>query len=97
MVFRVNGVQIFNHLVKQFTFMLRNNPKTIIQGRIGTRGRIKYFFKAFGAIAILCIEWKTKIGNDPERLDAIAQVIAECDGKPDTLFVYTFGADALSV
>jgi len=71
---------VFNHIVKQFTFMLRNDPEIVIAGRIGTRGRIEYFFKAFGAIAILCIEMKFKIGNDMERLDAIAQVIAECDG-----------------
>lgn len=65
--------------------MLRNNPETIIDGRIGTRGRIEYHFKAFGAIAILCIEMKLGVGNEEERLKAIAQVIAECDGKPDTL------------
>jgi hypothetical protein len=60
--------------------LLRNNPETVIEGRIGTRGRIKYLFKAFDAVVILCIEAKLKIGNDVERLDAIAQVIAECDG-----------------
>jgi len=71
---------IFNHIVKQFSFVLRNEPETIIAGRIGSRGRVEYFFKAFGATAILCIEMKLKIENDTERLDAIAQVIAECDG-----------------
>jgi hypothetical protein len=77
------GLQIFNHLVKQFGFMLRNEPETIMASRIGTRGHIEYF-KIFGAIAILCIEMKLKIGNNKERLDAIAQVIAECDGMLDT-------------
>jgi len=62
--------------------MSRNNPET---GRIGTRGRIKYCFKVFGAVAILCVEMKPRVGNEEERLDAIAQVIAECDGKPDAL------------
>jgi len=61
--------------------MLRNNPETIIGGRIGTQGRIEYFFKTFGAVAILFIEMKLKVGNDAERLKAIAQVIAECGGK----------------
>lgn len=65
--------------------MLRNNPKTIIDGRIGTRGRITYYFKAFGAVAILCIEMKLGVGNEEERLKAIAQVIAECDGRPHML------------
>jgi hypothetical protein len=57
---------------------------------IGTRGRIEYFFKTFGAIGILCVEMKPKIGHDDERLDVIAQVIAECDGKPDALWGYPF-------
>jgi hypothetical protein len=70
---------VFNHLVKQFNFMLRNNPETMIGSRIGTHGRIEYF-KTFGAVAILFIEMKLKVGNDAERLKAIAQVIAECDG-----------------
>ena len=61
--------------------MLRNNPETMIGGRIGTQGRVEYFFKAFGAVAVLCIEMKFKVGNDDERLKIIAQVISECDGK----------------
>ncbi|KAF9505804.1 hypothetical protein BS47DRAFT_1385816 [Hydnum rufescens UP504] len=71
---------VFNHLVKLFTFMLRNQPETMVEGRIDTRGRVEYFFKTFGAVAILCIETKLKIGNNDERLATIAQVIAECDG-----------------
>ncbi|KAF8224600.1 hypothetical protein L208DRAFT_1310410, partial [Tricholoma matsutake] len=71
---------VFNHLVKQFGFMLRNNPETMIDGRIGMQGRIEYFFQTFGAVAILFIEMKLKVGNDADRLKAIAQVIAECDG-----------------
>ena len=82
--------QVFNHLVKQFTFMMRNEPETIISGRISTSGRIEYFFKTFGATAILCIEMKFKIGNQDERLEAIAQVIAECDGMLHTLQLRTF-------
>ncbi|KAF8223296.1 hypothetical protein L208DRAFT_1317370 [Tricholoma matsutake] len=69
--------QVFNHLVTQFNFMLRNNPETTI---VGTQGRIEYFSQTFGAVAILFIEMKLKVGNDAERLKAIAQVIAECDG-----------------
>ncbi len=80
-----HSAQIFNHLVKQLTFMFRNNPETFIDGRIGTRGRIEYFFKAFGAIAILCIEMKFLIGNEEECLDAVGQVISEGDGKLDVL------------
>ena len=88
-------LQIFNHLVKQFTFMIRNEPETIIAGRIGTGGRIGYFFKTFGATAILCIERKFRLGNEDERLEAIAQVIAECDGMFHTLRFRTFGCRLL--
>jgi len=65
--------------------MLRNNPETIIEGRNDTQGCIEYFFQAFGAIAILFIEMELKVGNDADRLKAIAQVIAESDGTPHVL------------
>ena len=47
-------------------------------------------FKTFGAVAVLCIEMKLKVGNDDERLEVIAQVIAECDGKPHASLAYIF-------
>ena len=61
-------LQVFNHLVKQFAFMLRNDPENIITS---TGSRVKYFFKTLGAIAIFCVEMTYKIGVDRERLDAI--------------------------
>ena len=70
--------------------MLRNKPETIIDGRIGTQGRIEYFFKTVGVVAVLCIEMKLKVGNDDERLKIIAQVIAKCDGKPRASLAYIF-------
>ena len=70
-------LQVFNHLVRQFKFMIRNEPETTISD---TGGRVKHVFKAFGAVAILCVEMKFKIGTDKEHLEAVAQVIAECDG-----------------
>ena len=45
-------------------------------------GRTEYVFQTFGAVAFLFIEMKLTVGNDAERLKAVAQVIAECDGKP---------------
>jgi hypothetical protein len=82
--------QIFNHLVKLFNFMLRNKPETMINSCNGTQGCIEYFFKTFGAVMVLCIEMKLKVGNDDERLKIIAQVIAECDGKPRASLAYIF-------
>jgi hypothetical protein len=79
----VHGPQVFNHLVKQFTFIWRNNPETIINGRISTRGHIKHVFAAFDTVVLLCIEMKPKVGNEEERLNAIARVIGECNSKPE--------------
>ena len=62
----------------------------MIDGRIGTQGCVKYCFKTFGAVAVLCIEMKLKVGNDDERLEVIARVIAECDGKPCASLAYIF-------
>jgi hypothetical protein len=71
--------QIFNHLISVFGFAFRNLPESIIEGRITKKGRVEYYFKAFGSIAVLFIEIKLTIGTAKERLDAIAQIIAECD------------------
>jgi hypothetical protein len=59
---------------------IRNVPESVIQGRISTRGRIKHHFLVFGKLALLVIEVKYWLGSSDERLNAIAQVIAECDG-----------------
>ena len=45
-----------------------------------TKGHIEYHFLVFGGLVILIIEVKYVLGNPEERLNAIAQVIAECDG-----------------
>lgn len=42
---------------------------------------MEYYFRAIQSIAILFVEFKYQIGGASERLDAIAQVIAECDGE----------------
>ena len=52
----------------------------MIYSRITARGRIEYYFLVFGGHSILVIEVNYKLGDADERLDAIAQVIAECDG-----------------
>lgn len=49
-------------------------------GRMTTRGRIDYQFRVCGALTILFIEVKPQTGSGDERLNAVAQVIAEADG-----------------
>jgi hypothetical protein len=51
-----------------------------MNGRITTRGKM-YHFKTFGALTVVFVEAKLKIGSVEERLNVIAQVIAECDGQ----------------
>lgn len=63
-----------------FGFAFKNLPESTISGRIAMKGRIKHYFRAFGSVSVLFIEIKLRIGSTKERLDAIAQVIAECDG-----------------
>ncbi|KAG2076542.1 hypothetical protein BDR04DRAFT_1068035 [Suillus decipiens] len=71
---------IFNHLVVIFQGAFRNKPESMLPGQITSQGRIEYYFKIFGAVAMVFIEIKKKIGDTGTgRLDAIAQVIAECD------------------
>jgi len=70
---------IFNRLVVVFDFALRNLPESILEGRITTKGRVEYYFKAFGSLALVFVEFKREIGSPEDRLNAIAQVIAECD------------------
>ena len=65
----------------QFSSAIRNTPESLIHGRITTKGRIEYQFKIYGAQTVVFVEVKLNIGSVEERLDAIAQVIAECDGQ----------------
>jgi hypothetical protein len=62
-------------LIAAFGSAFRNLPEST------AKGRVKYYFEAFSSIAVLFIEMKLKIGSAKERLNAIAQVIAECDGQ----------------
>ena len=73
--------QIFNHLIATFDFAFRNMTETTFQGRRTARDRIGYYIRSFGAIAFLVIEVKLRIGGRKAQLDAIGQVIAECDGQ----------------
>ena len=53
------------------------------------KGRIECQFKTYGGIIVAFIEVKIELRYLPERLDFIAQVIAECDGTPGFLGLNT--------
>ncbi|KAN0082202.1 hypothetical protein V8E54_003500 [Elaphomyces granulatus] len=69
----------FNRIVALFSGHLLNTPETILEGRLTTKGRIEYQFQTYGAINVVFIEVKLEIGGQSERLNFVAQVIAECD------------------
>ncbi|KAG1731109.1 uncharacterized protein EDB91DRAFT_1058963, partial [Suillus paluster] len=70
---------IFNCLVAQFGSSIWNKPESLMNGHIMTRGRIEYHFKTFSALTVIFVEMKLQIGSVEESLNAIAQVIAECN------------------
>jgi len=66
--------------VALFSGIVRNTPEKILEGRIATKGRIEYQFRTYGGVTVVFIEVKLEIGGLTERLNCVAQVIAECDG-----------------
>lgn len=56
-------------------------PGSFMNGCITTKGKIEYHFETFGVVTVVFVETKLKIGSDEERVNAIAQVIAEYDGQ----------------
>ena len=80
-VSRQHFPQVFNHLVPVFEFAFRNLSESILQDCLTEKGRVEYYFRAFGSISLLFVEFNLKTGTPKERLDAIGQVIAECDGR----------------
>jgi len=69
------------------TTSLQRTSESIIEGRVTKRGKIEHYLRAFGPVSVLIVELKLKVWNDKERLDAIAQVIAECDGQYSLLLI----------
>ena len=63
-----------------FSGIVLNSPETILEGRITTKGRIEYQFQTYGGVTVVFIEVKLETGGFAERLNCVAQVIAECDG-----------------
>lgn len=67
--------QTMNRLVAQFHLLIQTTLESIMQGRITTKGRVEYQSKVCGALTILFVEVKLRLGSYDERLNAIAQVV----------------------
>ena len=83
-------LEIFNHLIAIFSSAFRNLSESVIKSHITTKDQVEYYFNMIGPIAVLFKEVKHKIGSNKERLDAIAQVIAECIGQAYILLMLNF-------
>ena len=71
-----------------FSGLLFKTPEALLDGAMTKKCHIEYQFKTYGGITVVFIEVKREIGNLLERLNFIAQVIAESDGMvPNTLNV----------
>lgn len=74
-------MQFFARIVAIFGLLINNTPESMMPGRLATAGRIEYQYKAFGDLTVLCIEVKVGMDTSDQYLDAVAQLIAEADGK----------------
>ena len=55
-----------------------------------TRGRVIYHFSVFCALSVLVINMMSLLGTADEHIDAIAQVIAECNGVHLSYLLYNW-------
>lgn len=74
--------QVFNCLIEQFSGLFRNNLMAIAQDDIDAQLCYKHSYTAFGSTILLFMEMKLNASDNAERLEAMAQFIAEADGMP---------------
>ncbi|KAK9241967.1 hypothetical protein V1506DRAFT_549046 [Lipomyces tetrasporus] len=67
----------FKRIVALFSGAVFNTPESLLESDATRSGRIEYQCTIAGDISVLFIEVKPKEGTGPERLDIMAQVIAE--------------------
>ncbi|KAF8329513.1 uncharacterized protein EI90DRAFT_3062859 [Cantharellus anzutake] len=67
---------IFDCLVPLFGSHIRATPEA---RRWTTKGRVEYQFIILGTITVLFVEYMKVVGGATEHLNAVAQLIAECD------------------
>ncbi|KAG8990184.1 hypothetical protein FRB90_001873 [Tulasnella sp. 427] len=70
---------VFIRLTALFRSAVVATPETILESRIATQGRVEHQFCTMNGITLLLIEVKYKVGTPTDRLNAVAQVIAEAD------------------
>ena len=73
-----------------------NTPETLFEGRVCTKGRIKYQYRTLGGTTLLCIEVKLDLGAG-RFTDAMGQVIAELEGITPHSKVDTYESNTLKL
>jgi hypothetical protein len=65
-----------------------NKPEGYLDAEFTKRGRIEHHFCAMSAVSVVFIEVKKTYTIGRQRLDVIAQVLAECAGMSNFLFSF---------
>jgi len=69
--------------VSLFGCAIINHPEGLLEAEFTKKGRIEYHFCSMNSVSIVFIEVKKTYAMGRERLDVIAQVLAECAGMSD--------------
>ncbi len=64
-----------------FSRIIYNTLETLPKGRFTNKRYIEYQFKVYDKVTVILIEIKTKLGGFNGYLDAIVQVMNECNGE----------------
>ena len=73
--------QIFEHLIAQIGSAFKKSVRVYPSWPLNYKRKIEYHFEAFGFVGALFREVRLKVGGAKERMDAIAKVIAQCNGQ----------------
>lgn len=78
---------LFNRLVCLFEKRIMNSPEKLFSGGVTSKGKIEYQFMSLNTVIIVFVEVKREMAAGSARLDQIAQVMAEADGKQASCFL----------
>ncbi|RVD83442.1 uncharacterized protein DFL_007828 [Arthrobotrys flagrans] len=71
--------EAFNHIVAWFHLMIYNRPENFVESNSPKKNRLRNYFKRFGGCTILVLDLRLNLGIGKDRLNCIAQLIAELD------------------
>ncbi|KAK6354288.1 hypothetical protein TWF730_008700 [Orbilia blumenaviensis] len=69
----------FNHIVSWFRLMIYNRPENFIASDSPKKNGLRNYFKCFGGCTILVLDIRLNLGIGKDRLNYIAQLIAELE------------------